>query len=604
MDITERKRAEEAAARLAAIVSTSTDAIVSKTLAGIITSWNESAERIFGYTAEEIIHQPILRLIPPELHAEEEQILARLKAGEQVESFETVRVTKDGRRLNVSLTISPIKDSAGKIIGASKIARDITERKRAEEQLRASHDTFRQLVENSPFGIYVVDADFRLAQVGAGAQKVFENVRPLIGRDFAEVLHIIWPEPFASEAIGRFRHTLATGEPYHAPSTVERRHDIGEVEAYDWKIERITLPDGRFGVVCHFYDLSERQRFEAALRESEERLRLATEAAEMFSWECDFQQQTIKWSENTARLLDCAPEALPADLAQSRFFVAPDEAERLAQEFAEFLQQGATHYTQEFRGREAGDQTKYWRAHALVLYDTSGAPLRSVGITQNITRHKQAELSERLLAEMHERNRLAQELHDTVAQALGYLNLKSALTHTLLASGQVETAKANLQELKQVIEETYTDVREEIFYLRAKALSDLSFMELLDRYIDKYRRFYHLDIQLIREADPALFEFSTEATSQLIRTIQEALINIRKHALVNAATIRLGQENGTIRISIEDQGQGFDPAGNQAKNSSFGLQIMRERVESVGGRLEVDTAPGQGTRIVLHYSRH
>jgi PAS domain S-box-containing protein len=135
----------------------------------------------------------------------------------------------------------------------------------SKEALRAAHDTFRHLVEHSPFGIYAVDADFRLVQVSAGAQKVFENVRPLIGRDFAEVLRIIWPEPFASEAIGRFRHTLETGEPYHAPSTVERRHDIGEVESYDWKIERVTLPDGRHGVVCHFYDLSERQRYEAAL---------------------------------------------------------------------------------------------------------------------------------------------------------------------------------------------------------------------------------------------------------------------------------------------------------------------------------------------------
>jgi PAS domain S-box-containing protein len=131
--------------------------------------------------------------------------------------------------------------------------------------------TFRHLVENSPFGIYVVDGDFRLVQVSAGAQKVFSNVRPLLGRDFAEILRILWPEPFASEAIALFRHTLATGEPYRAPSTVERRHDIGEVESYDWKIERIVLPDGRYGVVCHFYDLSERQRYEAALEEADRR---------------------------------------------------------------------------------------------------------------------------------------------------------------------------------------------------------------------------------------------------------------------------------------------------------------------------------------------
>ena len=143
------------------------------------------------------------------------------------------------------------------------------ERARDERRLRSAHDTFHHLVQQSPFGVYVVDADFRLVQVSAGAQKVFHNVRPLLGRDFAEVLRLLWPEPFATEAIRIFKRTLETGEPYHAPSTVERRQDIAAVESYDWKTERITLPDGRFGVVCHFYDLSQRQRYEASLREAD-----------------------------------------------------------------------------------------------------------------------------------------------------------------------------------------------------------------------------------------------------------------------------------------------------------------------------------------------
>lgn len=139
---------------------------------------------------------------------------------------------------------------------------DITERKNAELSLLAAHETFRQLVDRSPFGIYAIDADFRLVQVSNGAQEVFKNVHPLIGRDFAEVLRIIWPEPFADEVIGIFRHTLITGDSYHAPGTVEQRADVNATQAYDWKIERITMPDGRYGVVCHFYDLSERQAYE------------------------------------------------------------------------------------------------------------------------------------------------------------------------------------------------------------------------------------------------------------------------------------------------------------------------------------------------------
>jgi PAS domain S-box-containing protein len=135
-DITEERRADRARAWLAAIVESSHDAIVSKTLDGCITSWNPGAAHLFGYSPEEIIGKPITTIIPPELHAEEEEVLARLRRGEQVDHFETIRVTKDGRRIDVSLTISPIRDEEGEIIGASKIARNISERKHAELQLR------------------------------------------------------------------------------------------------------------------------------------------------------------------------------------------------------------------------------------------------------------------------------------------------------------------------------------------------------------------------------------------------------------------------------------------------------------------------------------
>lgn len=129
------KTAHMASQRLAAIVESSDDAIVSKDLNGIVNSWNQRAEQMFGYTAEEMIGRSILTLIPPELHAEEERILATLRAGGRIEHFETERVTKSGQRIEVSLSISPVRDQTGRIIGASKIARDITQRKRAERAL-------------------------------------------------------------------------------------------------------------------------------------------------------------------------------------------------------------------------------------------------------------------------------------------------------------------------------------------------------------------------------------------------------------------------------------------------------------------------------------
>ena len=133
--ISQHPTAQAAQSLLAAIVDSSDDAIVSKTLDGIITSWNKAATRMFGYAAEEIIGQSILRLIPEDLHHEEDMILAKLRAGERIDHYETVRVRKNGDKIDVSVTISPIRDKANNIIGASKVARDISERKRIERSL-------------------------------------------------------------------------------------------------------------------------------------------------------------------------------------------------------------------------------------------------------------------------------------------------------------------------------------------------------------------------------------------------------------------------------------------------------------------------------------
>jgi signal transduction histidine kinase len=205
-----------------------------------------------------------------------------------------------------------------------------------------------------------------------------------------------------------------------------------------------------------------------------------------------------------------------------------------------------------------------------------------------------------LLAEIRERHRLAQELHDNVAQALGYLNLKVSQIHDLFASNELESAEADLRELKQVIGEAYTDIRGEIFNLRSASSAEEKFLDTLRRYIDKYKRFYRLDIQLLLETDEAYFDFPPEVTTSLIRSIQEALMNVRKHARVDEALIQISRQGEQIRIRIEDEGRGFDLAAQKA--GSFGLKIMRERLESINGRLEIDTEPGHGTRITLFYS--
>src|SRR5262249_3791915 len=149
IDISDQRRTEADSTRLAAIVSSSDDAIVSKTFDGVITSWNTGATRIFGYEAGEMIGQSIMKIIPPELEGEEKQIVAKLRRGERIDHYETIRIAKDGRRVDISLTVSPLRNKAGHLVGASKVARDISERKHAEWVQRLLIDELNHRVKNT-----------------------------------------------------------------------------------------------------------------------------------------------------------------------------------------------------------------------------------------------------------------------------------------------------------------------------------------------------------------------------------------------------------------------------------------------------------------------
>jgi PAS domain S-box-containing protein len=161
--------AEQAQARLAAIVESSDDAIISKDLNGIINSWNAAAERIFGYSAEEAVGKHITIIIPPEQRDGETELLRRLKAGERIEPFATVRARKDGKRLYISLTVSPIRDSQGRVIGASKIARDITERNRTEKELREKQDLLRAAFTQTYSFLAIISTDGIIVEANRAA---------------------------------------------------------------------------------------------------------------------------------------------------------------------------------------------------------------------------------------------------------------------------------------------------------------------------------------------------------------------------------------------------------------------------------------------------
>ncbi len=183
LNFAQTTQAEQANRLLAAIVDSSEDAIISKDTRGIVTSWNKSAEHLFGYTAAEMIGKSILTLIPLDRQNEEPAILARIHRGERIEHFETVRQRKDGQLLDISLTISPIKDSRGRIVGASKIARDITEWKRTENELRTANQDLEQLA-------FIASHDLQepLRNITTSAQLLLHEYSPVL--DEAAVKYI------------------------------------------------------------------------------------------------------------------------------------------------------------------------------------------------------------------------------------------------------------------------------------------------------------------------------------------------------------------------------------------------------------------------------
>ncbi len=376
----------------------------------LIKMWGRGHDGAIGKTFLEIGYEP--------WHAEmHDREIDQVRATRQPIRGEVPFTGTHGRR-QYDYIFVPVIGADGEVEAVAGTTRDVTERKQTEDQLRRNHDTFFALIQNNPFGVYAVDADFRLRQVSLGAQKVFETVRPLLGRDFAEVLRILWPEPFASEAIARFRHTLDTGEPYSAPSTLERRADIGEVEAYDWRIERISLPDGRYGVVCYFYDLSERQRWEATLRDSEERLRMALAAARMVAWEWTPADGKLRVSENAADVFGLPAGVGLTGIDQGLALMHPEDVTAYRATFQRAIAD-RTGYLTLYRVVRPDDGRTIWieeRGHT--VFDQPGGGVRLYGVAVDVTARHQAE----------ERLRLSEErfrtLFDTIDEGFCVIEME------------------------------------------------------------------------------------------------------------------------------------------------------------------------------------
>lgn len=437
--VTLEAAAEQARQQLASIVESSADAIVSKDLNGIIASWNQGAERLFGYSADEVIGKPITTLIPPDHQDEEPGILARIQRGERLEHYETVRLRKDGSLIDISLTVSPIKDAAGKIVGASKIARDITGRKRAEESIVRRLDeqaalyrfTDRLYRAESLIDVFDAGLDAILGALHCNRASIllFDDqgvMRFVAWRGLSDQYrravdgHSPWkpgardPHPIVVDDIDladepeSLKATIK-GEGIRALAFIPLVANgvvIGKFMTYyetphaftDQEIELAVTIARQLCFSLERMRAEEARRLaEERLRRNEERLRLATQAGKIGLWDWDIPANHVSWTKSLYSIHGVEEDTFDATVQGFTALVHPDDRGRVSDAIQHSLKENVP-YELEFRAVRPDGQIVWLFTNAIVLRD-GGKPVRMVGATVDITDRKQAEERFRLAVE-------------------------------------------------------------------------------------------------------------------------------------------------------------------------------------------------------------
>jgi len=581
--------AEAEPARLAAIVESSDDAIISKTLEGIITSWNEGAQRIYGYSSEEAIGRPISMLVPPEHPDEVPEILQKIRRGEKVEHYKTVRVTKDGRRLDISLTVSPIKDAEGNVVGGSAIARDITEREEAERRLREAETLYRTLVEQIPAITYIQEP------LESNDPKAVTYISPqyetILGYpaeseviDEDHWLRTLHPED-RERVLAEEIRTDETGEPFEVEYRV-----IAQDGRTVWLRDEARLVRDEEGHPLYWLgvqlDITEQKQIEEELRQSEQLHRAVVEQAAEGIFLVDVDTKRILEA-NTAyqNLLGYSPEEI---MRLTLYDIVPYSREDMDCYVERVLKQ---------RSYASGERRHQRRNGSLVDVEVSANVVSYSGreamciVVRDITERKRAKEALREV-EKAERLRMARDLHDGVLQDLAYSAAAMQLTR-LNAEGT--GLEEELQKQINAIQGAVQGLRAAVNDLRLEEERDRPFPELIESLVQRNRamaRGYEIGLEM-KEGLPKTSLGNTG--TEVLRVIQEALTNARRHSGARSVRVMLRPEQDGLVIEISDDGRGFEPE----TTPGVGLKSMRERAAALGSKLEVRSEVGQGTRVSI-----
>ncbi len=562
-DITERKKAEEEWSRLAAIVDSSDDAIIGKTLDGTIVSWNTGAEKIYGYAAAEIVGRHISVLVPPDQVAEIDGILAKIWDGNPVHHYETVRIRKDGSHIQISLTLSPIRSRDGRVVGASTIARDITARKLAEEVVRRANEYNRSLIEASLDPLVTISADGMISDVNEATVRVTGVPREeLIGTNFSQY--------FTDPGRARAGYETVFRDGSVTDYELEIRHRDGRVipVLYNATVYRDEA-GGVAGIFAAARDVTERKKAEEAIRRANEYNRSLIEASldPLVTISADGMISDV--NEATVRVTGVPREEL-IGTNFSQYFTDPGRA-RAGYETV-FRDGSVTDYELEIRHRDGRVIPVLYNAS--VYRDEAGGIAGVFAAARDMTEQKRAEAALRT-AYMELDDRVKERTADLV-EANRHLEQEIArhrATTDQLRRKSEELARSN-EELQQFAYIASHDLQEPL-----RAIS--GFTELLER---RYRG------QIDERADRYI-NFIIDGTNQMQQVIQDLLAYSRVQTKAHEfdlidANRALDQALHNLQVTIRDRGARVTVDGPLPEIFADGIQVTQVFQNLIGNALK------------------
>ena len=579
-DTTVRKRAEEQIRFQRRLLDAVGQAIIATDLQGKIIYWNQAAEELYGWTTEEVMGHPIVEVTPSEeLLERAEEIMVELRAGRSWTGEFVVR-RKDGSTFPAMVTDSPVYDEQGTLVSIIGVSTDLTELKKAEE-MRRSEERFRLLAENAQDLIYRY-----CLKPTPGFEYVSPSATAIIGYTPEE--HYADPELAYKIVHPGDRHLI--DEILRSPQPLITIRWLRKDGAMIWIEQRVkAIHDGRGELVAIegiARDVTERKRFEETLRETQEFLAGILDNAPLPIYGVSEEGRIRLANRFFAGFVGVPQEKVIGALLEDVF--TEEEARQFRENNRRVIETETPLIQEEWA--EAPNGRRYFQTIKFPLRDPELRTVAIGGISLDVTERRQAEkaLSETRRAE---RRRIARDLHDIVLQ-----DLSGALQSLRLTDLQSKGSglRLDLEEELEALGRATSGLRSAIYDLRDE--KDQPFVESVESLVKRNRqatpgcmiRF------VVEEGFP--IGLSGKKSVEVLRVLQEALANVRRHSAARNVEVRLRTDDEAILIEVADDGGGFDL---ESARAGIGLSTMRERVEGLGGEIAVKSSLGEGTKVTV-----